>query len=793
MAIGLGVSLPLQASELSAAQATRLLQQATEAAARGKPHQAERIWQELLPWVRRHAPQGSAMLPQSLLQLGSAQHDLGQLPQAEASYREALAAARNLDPPRPTLVAALLNNQAGLNADLERFAEARALLEESLQIKTAALGPDHLEVGIGLSNLGDLLRDLGDTSAAEELFRTSLRVLTPLSTEHPLALAATLNNLSRLQQQRGDWKGARASLEHAQDLRLRVLSPPHPDLGLGLNNLGMLALSQGDLGQARQDLEQALAQTRVLGGSPADQAQQIANLARVDAASGFLAKSIESLTRAQMIFDRHLGTDHPSSLLNLAELLLAHHRVDDNQNRIPLLRRLLQGRFALLSGEAQRLKPRERLLLLRRRDPSWFLADIQAQENQEAANLALAQRLNTQGLLQELQRHQQVWLRSSGSEPSTQPNVVRSWVEPSEVAAVLPAGSVLIEFKRYLDPARIPQDSKTPLPWRYQAYALRPDASVKVVELVSASELEPRIRRAYVATAEQLNDAEELWQEVAVALMSPLRRAIPEAKDWFLVPDAGLHQVPYQALAPDRRIRLLTTGRDLLRLQQEGTNAAGPPVIAGNPAIVNNLPVTASEVNGIARMLGVSPVTGKAFSRTALENLSSPRILHLASHGYWDEEEPPVEKTGSPARELDPMLRSGIELSNNRSNIGRSDRFSAANFLTLNLSATELVTLSACSTGLGDLHDSEGIYGLQRGVQVAGARSVLTSLWPVDDAATGDWMLRYYKYLSEGISRSDAVLAVQKDFREHPNTDWRHPYYWAGWQLVGDWRVIEGL
>jgi CHAT domain-containing protein len=136
------------------------------------------------------------------------------------------------------------------------------------------------------------------------------------------------------------------------------------------------------------------------------------------------------------------------------------------------------------------------------------------------------------------------------------------------------------------------------------------------------------------------------------------------------------------------------------------------------------------------------------------------------------------------------MLKSGIVLSPAE---GSTDRFSASDFLGLDLTSTELVTLSGCSTGLGDLHDSEGIYGLQRGVQVAGARSVLTSLWPVDDPATSEWMQRYYGYLAQGRGRNEALADVQTDFRNHPNPYLRHPYYWAGWQLVGDWRPIKGL
>lgn len=791
--LGIGVSLPVRASELSAPQATELLKRAASAAAAGDPATAARIWKELLPWVRRHAPPGSPMLSQSLLQLGDVQHELGQFPQAQATYREALKLARELQPPRPTLVAALLNNQADVEADLEHFAQARSLLEESLALKTTALGPDHLEVGIGHSNFGDLLRDLGDQTGARVQLERSVSVLTPIAAEHPLALAAALNNLSGLQQQGGDWAGARQSLERAQQLRLKALQAPHPDLALGLNNLGMLALSQGDLPRARIHLEHALDLARQLDGDPGILALQIANLARVDSDAGQLPQAIQRLKQAQAIFDAHLGTDHPNSLDNLAELLLVRWRHGDHEELLPPLRRLLQARFALLTDQARLLSPRERLLLLRRRDPSWYLADAQAQANPEAAKLALALRLSIQGLLQELQREQRLLLEPPRPAEWADAASASRWIEPAQVATGLPPVGALVELKRYLDPAQIPRDSATPLPWRYRAYLLRPDASLKVVELGSAARLEPLIRKAYIATAEQLSDATDLWQEVSAALLAPLHAAIPDAQEWFLVPDAGLHQVPYQALMPERKIRLLTTGRDLLRLRQNPGQGGTAPVVAGNPAISNNLPATASELAGVAQLLGVSPVAGRAFSTRSLQAINSPQIVHIASHGYWDEAGSKQARSDTALPQTDPMLRSGIVVSAAESGSQAEARFSAADFLTLKLNKTELVTLSACSTGLGDLHDSEGIYGLQRGVQVAGARSVLTSLWPVDDEATTDWMLRYYRYLAKGHSRSDALRYVQNDFRQHINVSWQHPYYWAGWQLVGDWRPIQGL
>jgi CHAT domain-containing protein len=85
------------------------------------------------------------------------------------------------------------------------------------------------------------------------------------------------------------------------------------------------------------------------------------------------------------------------------------------------------------------------------------------------------------------------------------------------------------------------------------------------------------------------------------------------------------------------------------------------------------------------------------------------------------------------------------------------------------------------------------LFGLQRALSVAGARTTLLSLWKVDDKATAAFMEAYYTRLKGRAGRADALAATQAEFRSHQNTAWRHPYYWAAWQLVGDWRPITGL
>jgi hypothetical protein len=284
------------------------------------------------------------------------------------------------------------------------------------------------------------------------------------------------------------------------------------------------------------------------------------------------------------------------------------------------------------------------------------------------------------------------------------------------------------------------------------------------------------------------------------------------------------------------QLRLLTTGRELLRLQKPNANSTSALVMA-NPsynlqtaapstegsvavpaenqrrsAAIDSkqwqpLPATEQEGSQIAALLSSPLLSGTKATTTVLLQQQGPKVLHIATHGFFvaDQE----TKASNPLRDIqedssqvkglrqeDPQLRSGLVLAGaNQPTLDPNDDgyLTSAEALNLNLKGTELVVLSACSTGQGDVRTGEGVYGLQRSLSVAGARSTLLSLWKVEDAATAEFMLRYYKRLKAGEGRSDALAAVQKEFRDGAIPAWKHPYYWAAWQLVGDWKPIQGL
>ena len=143
-----------------------------------------------------------------------------------------------------------------------------------------------------------------------------------------------------------------------------------------------------------------------------------------------------------------------------------------------------------------------------------------------------------------------------------------------------------------------------------------------------------------------------------------------------------------------------------------------------------------------------------------------------------------------------PLLRSGIALAGaNQPNANPNDDgyLTALEVAQLDWDGTELVVISACESGRGDIRAGEGVYGLKRAIAVAGARSSLLSLWKVNDDATAKFMEIFYKQLKEGKGKAEALEETRNLFRNNPMGGYQEPFYWAAFQLSGDWGPVKGL
>jgi CHAT domain-containing protein len=181
-------------------------------------------------------------------------------------------------------------------------------------------------------------------------------------------------------------------------------------------------------------------------------------------------------------------------------------------------------------------------------------------------------------------------------------------------------------------------------------------------------------------------------------------------------------------------------------------------------------------------------------------------VLHLATHGFFLGEGCPSAldansgATGQPLPAMylseNPLLLSGLALAGaNQRTAARPDEddgiLTAEEITAMNLSGVQWAVLSACDTGLGQIRAGEGVLGLRRAFQVAGARTVIMSLWPVEDEASRQWMRALYaNRLVKGMSTVEAVNSASLDqLRERRQAGLStHPFYWAAFVAAGDWR-----
>ncbi|WP_258100003.1 CHAT domain-containing protein [Marinoscillum pacificum] len=208
------------------------------------------------------------------------------------------------------------------------------------------------------------------------------------------------------------------------------------------------------------------------------------------------------------------------------------------------------------------------------------------------------------------------------------------------------------------------------------------------------------------------------------------------------------------------------------------------------------LPGTKREVNLIDSLYNHKALPATTYlSNDALEDsikkLDNPRTLHIATHGFFLENDHDDEQTDEYVQ--NPLLRSGLILAGANSFISegqisnqiRHDEdgiLTAYEAMNLKLDGTELVVLSACETGLGEVKNGEGVYGLQRAFQVAGADAIIMSMWTVDDDATQELMTIFYEEWLSGKNKQDAFITAQKRLKDK----WKSPYYWGAFVMIGN-------
>ncbi|AFY27494.1 tetratricopeptide repeat protein [Cyanobium gracile] len=866
----------------------------------GVSHARQGAYDKAEPLLRRAVDINRQRLGNNHPYTGSALGNLGGLFVLQGAYREAEPllvqaariweqALRRKQKISPIEFSALLQAKGALaqlyfyQGDYEK---AQPLLETIVASRVKVFGESNPETAQAIEMLGTLYMMQGSIPMAEMLLPRALSIhQKTLGADH-LRTARSMDSLARLSRRKGNLKAAQDLLEESLRIKEAALGADHLESASVASDLGMIYHQQGLYRQAEQFLARALlARQKLLGSRHPQTADSFNNLALVYSQTGRLARATELFAEALKTSESLLGPTHPGTTIVFASLGAVYGAMGDVEQSIAFFQRAVEGETLYLRRQIPLLPIKRRQDRVTEVGGAWEAAIGLAERSSSAWPLALFTRLNRQGLLQDLELHQALLIRhpahrkaaeqidsvstklASIATPPQQrealqlkrlqleqqlyrqlPQLKPTLVSTQDIANVLPADGVLVEFQRYR-PFNVGMIGGQPS-WgeaHYIALILKPNGTIQAVSLGRASVIDTAITRMHTSLEQATADAPSQLAEVRRLVVDPIRPHTRGSSRWFLSPDAELNRIPFLALPSESagsnplseqvKIKILTTGRDLLRLQQPPMRGHGKLVMAdpdfdrpGSGVPFSNanaakhqaqrrstdlsatrwqrLKATQGEGTAVAAMLSTTAIFGTDASSLTLQRMQPARIVHVATHGFFLPDRAPSSTAGSqsgeprfgllePLVKQEPMLRSGIVLAGANYPAANSlddGYLTAAEATSLPLHATELVVLSACSTGQGEARTGEGVYGLQRALAVAGARSTLLSLWKVDDQATREFMVRFYQLLKQGHGRLDALQRVQAEFRLNPKQpEWRHPYYWAAWQLNGDWKPIQGL
>jgi tetratricopeptide (TPR) repeat protein len=797
----------------------------------GKYAEAEPLVQRELRIREKQLGPESNQVADALNNLGSLYYKEGKYADAEPLYLRAIridGKALGVDSPA---VATDLDNMGLLLKREDKTADARDFFDRALSIDEKALGPESSEVAICLINLAALDEEEGKFADAEPLVKRALAIDEKAMGAVNPSVAVDVNNLAVIYAQTARYAEAEPMYQRLLSMHEKLLGPDHPDLATDLTNFGLLYEYQGKYAQAAPLFTRAF-------DNLFKQFQYNFTYMTEKERLGFLDTVANDFPAYFSFVHRYRDKD-PELSGSMYNLLLWEKGFIAGS--VADMRRQIE-----VSGDAESLK----LLgdLTEKRTEIAALVNVQPQDRDawqkqidelrgeaDAMEKALVARSSTFAERKKLDRA--TWQQ------------VRDALGPGEAAvefARFRYYDVKWTDKSYYAALVVTRESKEP------EYIFLGEGAQIEGDAITHFQQQLHTRGVGVvedAAALPGQDAYGLnWRPVEAALIGKTRV--------YVSPDGVLNQLPLGIIAgPDGKLemekydlRVVSSTRDLLKAV--GAKGAETAVLVGNPVfalseaeqraaeekltlphaaqaevaalplgdvsrdqgtgtVLPPLPGTGAEVNAIAALMQqrqwkTSVYTGDQALKRVVEETNSPRIVHLATHGFFLPDQQ-VKASQLEAEQLgqkqssgleDPMLRSGLYFAGaDRTLAGKASGadidngvLTAMEAANLNLRGTELVVLSACNTGQGDVKNGEGVFGLRRALEEAGAQHVLMSLWSVPDQETLELMQRFYSKWLGGTEVHAALEQAQMEMREkvkaaHEGRDL--PYYWGAFVLVG--------
>jgi CHAT domain-containing protein/Tfp pilus assembly protein PilF len=823
----------------------------------GEYARAEPLYRQAMGIIREALGENHPGYAVSLGNLALLYQAQGDYARAEPLYRQAMVIEKKLFGENHPAYARSLNNLASLYSARRDYARAEPLLRQAMEIGKNALGDKHPDYAVSLNNLAFLYLLQDDYARAEPLFRQAMEITKQALGENHPDYATGLNNLASLHRVRGDYARAGPLYRKALEITKQALGENHPDYAESLHNLAILCFAQGDAARAVSAERQAVSIERGNLEVTAVVQSERQQLAKLKSVRVYLDMYL-ALTAGQDQF----SVPAYQEMLAWKGAVFRRERLVRAGEQTPELAAAFQKLQRVTAQFAKQAwaTPDPKQAAHWRENVEQLSAEKERLEAELSARSAAFRQARKQSTLEELQQ-------------ALPKDAVL--VDFLEYAHFMPINNTTV--RKAFSVQRL-----LAFVVRHEGPVERIDLGLlQPLNAVIQSWRESFGASARGAGAGKLL-REKLWEPIEaklggakIVLVSPdgaLNRlplaALPgKEAGRYLIEDYALAIVPTAQMIPE----LVQEGsgkpppKNLLLMGNIDYDAAGaavpdvpasPMMLASSRAAITTfgrLDATEAEVAQIAKLCPQDSTTGGV---TTLQNSQASkaaflaeggrhRYLHLATHGFFIEEKLSVLPGSGPrepgrfgdllqgpvAAEIHPALRCGLALAGanraaKQSDVDpMSDKRDDNGILTAeeigaqNLDGVQLVVLSACETGLGKSVAGEGVLGLQRSFQAAGARAVVASLWRVDDQATQTLMVEFYKNLWEkklgklGALRQAQLAMLHSydrtagqlrgpDFSKSeplsagsapkkPATGGRQslsPAYWAAFVLSGDWR-----
>jgi CHAT domain-containing protein/tetratricopeptide (TPR) repeat protein len=735
-----------------------------------------------------------------------------------------------------------LNTLGAIEHERGNYRTALTYYERSLA-RAEAAGRKR-EQAMALNNIGLAQRLQGNLDLAREHLSRSLALREGFGDK--TAVAATLQNLGMVERLGGNIDGARAFYERS--LALRESIGDQPGTAVTLNSLGMLQEGQGRLDEALASYQRSLEIADRIGAR-ARSAQALVNVAQVSGARGRPDEALAAAARAAALA-REIGSQEslcsaltasgrahqqlghiPEARRDLEEAVAVLEAMRDEAGAtLEDQQRFLESRVAPYEelaalaadeGDAQaaltaseRAKGRVLLDILHGGRAPIGAALTDAEREQERALRTSLRSANAQ-LRREQGRPAPDRARVSSLETARQQARVAHQAFESRLYAAHPD----LKAKRGQPELFTDADTEEVLTGRDSAavaflvtsartylFVLTRDAAagqrLQVHPLsLGRQELGARVADFRERIARRDLSVRAEGRKLFDLLLGPAQVRLAGRRELVIVPDGPLWELPFQALVGPRGRHLvedaalayapsLTVLREMRRAAATRPRAprsllaVGDPVVGGpasgaGPRLMSGtlapLPEAEAQVRALGRLYGPARSAvywgTQASEQRVKQEASRYRIVHFATHGVLDDRRP---------------LYSYVALA--RSDGGAEDGLLEAwELMEMRLDA-DLVVLSACETGRGRFAAGEGLIGMTWAAFVAGSPATVASLWKVDAASTGRLMVEFHRALRRGggtdLPKAEALrhaaLTTMRDSR------YRHPFYWAGFAMVGD-------